>query len=53
MTYLLVVNGGQNEVTCGSGCGVGCGGGCGAGCMGCQKQVEKSETFQQASLKQI
>lgn len=50
---LLVVNGGQNEVTCGSGCGVGCGGGCGAGCMGCQKQVEKSETFQQASLKQI
>lgn len=41
---LLVVNGGQNEVTCGSGCGVGCGGGCGASCMGCQVvEPEKPE----------
>lgn len=30
---LLVINGGQNEITCGSGCGVGCG----AGCTGCSK----------------
>lgn len=33
---LLVINGGQDVVTCGAGCGVGCGGGCGQGCMGCQ-----------------
>lgn len=32
---LLVIHGGQNEVTCGAGCGVGCGGGCGQGCTGC------------------
>lgn len=50
---LLVINGGQNEVTCGAGCGVGCGGGCGEGCMGCQKQVEKSDNLQQAPLRQI
>ena len=37
---LLVINGGQNVVTCGAGGGVGCGGGCGEGCMGCQKSEE-------------
>lgn len=43
---LLVINGGQNEITCGSGCGVGCGAGCGAGCTGCSngdKEVIKTQ----------
>lgn len=49
---LLVVNGGQNVVTCGAGCGVGCGGGCGEGCMGCQKQDETSGTVKQNPTRQ-
>lgn len=49
---LLVVNGGQNVVTCGAGCGVGCGGGCGEGCMGCQKPDETSGTVKQNPTRQ-
>lgn len=40
---LLVINGGQNEVTCGAGCGVGCGGGCGDNCMGCPVETPDPE----------
>ncbi len=32
---LLLINGGDIKITCGSGCGLGCGSACGAGCAGC------------------
>lgn len=47
---LLVINGGQNEITCGSGCGVGCGAGCGAGCMGCTGDKEVIKTKDPSTL---
>ncbi len=50
---LLVINGGQNEVTCGAGCGVGCGGGCGQGCSGCQKSGGTKDTPQRPSTYQV